>query len=284
MQAATTVLNAPTKPWVLPDSEQTFDLPTDEDGHAPCGTWHISGDPLTGKPIKYQQFCEHWRNRECPACFVRRVNKFRSRICKAYLELGEEEFNVVLLSEEDASELARKCSRNDSLYYRCPTSLYDYVIFQPFLDCPESDIPWRSLDWEELANTPKGRRPSGKLGAPKKVVVDPNAYVAEVLTIEYDAPTSIVLEAWKRAIEQTKDLNPANPEQAETAINERLNYVAFWVAELGGKVLKSYYRNVRISENSVLSWSYKETVSGLLSLAKHDSSDLDGREDPDVPF
>lgn len=258
--------------WTLPGTSTTqVDLPTESDSHSTCGTWHCSGNLIDGKPVHYQQWCEKWRHQECPTCFGRRKKRFESEITRAFLDHGEEEFYVVILSKSDASSLAKLCSANESLYRRFPTSLYDYLIFQPFLDCPSSDLDWRDLDWETLADTPKGRRPSGKLGVEKSEKETGPVYKAEIMTIEYDAPAAIVKEAWKRAIEQTSDSNPHNPEQAEQCMNERLSYVAFWIADLGGHVIKAYYRNVMVPENSVLSWNNEETISELTELSYLDS-------------
>lgn len=275
VQTTTWDLNQGSQPPIL--------LPTED--HAPCGTWHLSGNLLSGKPVHYQQFCEHWRDMECPACFKRRMRGLRGEINRAYLEGGEEDFHVVLLSELDASALARRCTLEGSLYKRYPTSLWDYIIFQPFLDCPETDMDWRVLDWEVLANTPKGRRPSGKLGVEeKKSKPSPNDYIAEILTAEYDAPAAIIKEAWRLAIEQTGSFNPHNFEQAEQMMNERLNYVSFNIAALGGIIIKTYYRNVRIPENSVLSWNKEETLSELTDLNQLDRGRFDEHGDIIPPF
>lgn len=259
-------------------------LPTEEDTHAPCGTWHASGKPETGKPVHYQQFCEHWRDEECPVCFKRRTRRLRSEIGRAYLEEGEEDFYVVLLSRPQASAFAKLCTLSGSLYRRYPTELWDYIIFQPFLNCPGSDLPWQDLDWKLLANTPKGRRPSGKLGVAKPKVNPGPVYKAEIITIEYDAPAAVVKEAWKLAVEETSDANPHTPQQAEVEMNRRLIKVSFYIGQLGGKVIKQYVRTVNIAENSVLSWSYKDTIEELDDLVYLEMTEKTGHEGIAIPF
>ena len=275
----------PTELFSFPPPPDPVLLPTDSDTHSVCGTWHCSGSLKDGNPVHYQQFCEKWRDRECLSCFKRRVRKFKFELGQAYLDYGEEEFYVVTLSEFAASELARRCVISGSLYKRYPTADgVDYVVFQPFLDCPDSEMSWKDLDWELLANTPKHRRPSGKLVPVKAAVDEGPVYQAEVMTIEYSAPAAIVQASWRAAIELTADFDPKTPEEAERAINERLNYVAFYLADFGGKIIKTYYRKVSIPENSVLSWNKKETLDAVSELAYLDLPRIDANGDPAAPF
>jgi hypothetical protein len=266
-------------------TDESLDLPSPEDNYSPCGTWHASGNPVTGKPVHYQMYCGKWRNKVCLTCFGRRVSGFRSDINRAYLENNNEDFYVVMLDQSSATTLARRCTENNSEYRRFPTDLWDYIIFQPFEGCPESDLDWRDLDWEYLANTPKGRRPSGKLGVEKEEDEMGEDYeVLEIATVEYKAEAGVVQEAWRKAIEQTKFANPANPEQAEEAMNERIDFFSFWLAELGGEIVKTFFRKVKVPTNSSIEWIYEETLNEVDELNYLDKQ----RKTPDgsiyIPF
>jgi hypothetical protein len=131
-----------------------------------CGSSIWTTDPITARMKTYISSCKIWR--ECDECFDRRVNQFEERYRLANFQTGD--LRVLILDlEEDMRIIVRQLKRQQCLYWRIPIEGRIVLLF----DGEKTDIIGQDElpDFKILAQTPIGKRYTGKLGKKEKAEV-----------------------------------------------------------------------------------------------------------------
>lgn len=234
-----------------------------------CGGWfNRHFDPETGRLVRKPYYCDLWRDKFCPECFNKRVDYLRGRAQRAVLDVwedGERHLRLVKIeNKREANKLARKLSKDD--YLRLPTTDGDvFLMDDENNDAPEVDYKMvTDLDWERLASTPEKRNVSGNLGKSEPLNEDEKVKVKSII-IHSDTTAEQERQALAQAAEETADLEPKTLEEAEEALEKRMEAFVDALMQAGGSILASRVISVqcRISRISWLRYTEKMTIEDV---------------------
>lgn len=250
----------------------------------PCGTvYKHYFDPLTGFRKSFPLFCnDQWA---CDGCHDRRKHGLQQRMLRAVMTAV---IAVIPLEDPQADDLIAMLNKDQYLRlpaFKVPAKRDDKykgtgALFfvrtdeaetllagnkaVQFIDDPYEVPEGFPYTWDELTNTPDGKRPSGSLGRePEKESKGDGADEEEevkvdvpILSIEKQNE-GVIESIMMQAVFETKDLDPQTTEELEAALEERTDKAVELLKARGIAVLHrgTMSRNIKIS---VMSWTLKE--------------------------
>jgi len=222
---------------------------------ARCGSFGWRVNPQTGQLFRIQYQCGLWRD-GCPRCLEARVRETQKRMQVASAQCDS--LSGIELDKDEADRFIRKLRYRNLDYARFPTEdsdtiLFDYAAADELCSIEEAIHP-DDLDAERLAETPAGRRTSGRLGLIDEDDEEETATI-EVDQVYVEAGTKAVDECVEEAVRETSDLDPRTIEELQLACDIRLQAFKDVVLRSGGRITHVQQAWAKVPINCVIDWS-----------------------------
>jgi hypothetical protein len=210
---------------------------------ADCGKYCIHIALTKGRKKIIVLTCGKWRNQQCPKCFDKRKKKYQNRILTA-LHDGVSVY-MLPLSKED---LVPDLSRED--YLKLPADNEDGgVMFYNATNREKIGTQVLGIhalveeQWDEIVDTPEGKRPSGSLGKKEEKEEEGEGDderimdMVEVHKIK-TATDSAANEAWNAAVQLTSHLPRTTVDEVIAAYHQTVKVFIEQLQAYGVEILE----------------------------------------------
>jgi len=248
------------------DTEESERLTQMEMRRSHCGLFSVRVNPTTGGWKRHQHKCGQWRDHFCERCFQDRKDAVAGTLLR--IEEGCTSPIAVRMMPSEAKVHTRAMRERGVEYKRYPVEdgseivIFDLDDYEYYGDTMATG----EVDLDELTATPLHKRSSGHLGdAPPMIVSDDEDGEDQVIAVKVETVIAYAGEgmrlsdAWKAAMEATRDLNPAfDRDEIEAACQMRMDAYREAILAGGGTIRYVCRMNDTVSFKSYRGWIYSE--------------------------
>lgn len=193
--------------------------------------------------------CGYWR--ECELCFQDRIQEFTDRFAVIWQKAEKSVWVIPGVSGAEANRIVRSLRKRQLLYWRVPTEDGYYIFSEECSDkhlsmlCSSDDF-----NWDLLASTPHGLRPSGKLGlTQKKEVIDEPSITVNIPDWHIELPEGVSHQSAYNEAQERVELVPLqfSAEVLAERVLAHKRALQEVVAEMGGEITHKGSSKVRVS-------------------------------------